>query len=72
MDSKLKGTVFRGLSASVFSAVATYMGLRAWITVSISVGPVTEFYSLVDAATVLAAVLSFLTTALASYTSMEE
>ncbi|WEL23223.1 hypothetical protein [Candidatus Nanohalovita haloferacivicina] len=72
MNTKLKEAILRGLSASVFSAVATYLGLRAWITLSISVGPVTKLYSLVDAATVLAAVLAFFTTALASYTSMEE
>ncbi len=71
MDQKIKSAVLRGLSASVFSAVVMYLGLRAWITMTVSVGPVDKLYALVDTATVLTAITAFLTTTIASYTTGE-
>ncbi len=71
MRQKLKDAVLRGLSAAVFSAAVMYLGLRAWIVTTVSIGPVDTLYSMVDTATVLAALSAFLTTATASYTSGE-
>lgn len=71
MGQKIREAALRGLSASVFSAVVMYLGLRAWITMTVSVEPVDTLYALVDTATVLIAVTAFLTTTVASYTTGE-
>ena len=69
MPEQLTHAVFRGLSAAVFSAVVIYIGLRAWVVLTVSVGPVGKLYSMIDVAVLLGAVSSFVTTAIASYTS---
>ncbi len=66
---KILDSLLRGLSASVFSAAVVYLGSRAWISMTVSVGPVTKLHSVADAATVLAAASTLVTTTLAAYTA---
>ena len=72
MEKKIKSAVLRGLTASAFSAVVMYLGLRAWIVMTISIGPVDKLYALVDTATAITAGTAILTTTIASYTTGEK
>jgi hypothetical protein len=71
VDCKIKNSVFKGLSGSVFSSLTMYLGLRVWILLTVSLGPVDKLYALVDAATVIVGITSFLTVSVASYTAGE-
>lgn len=71
VERKIRNSVFRGLGGSVFSSLTMYLGLRAWIVLTVSLGPVDKLYALVDAATVIVGITSFLTVSVASYTTGE-
>ena len=68
---KLQYSMLRGLSSLIFTGWVVYLGSRAWISLTISVGPVKELHSVVNAATVLAAASAFFMTTLASYTTQK-
>ena len=61
----LKESILKALVLSIGSAGFTYVSLRQWVVMTISLGPVDKIYQTVDAA----AQLAFFTVFICSFTS---
>lgn len=75
MELSLQRRDFREsvLKASVLSVIFsgfTFVCLRQWVVLTISVGPVDKIYQMIDAAAVLAFIVVFTSSFMASYYSV--
>lgn len=63
----LKESILEALILSIGSAGFTYLSLRQWVIMTISLGPVDKIYQTIDAATQLAFLVVFVTSFISSY-----
>ena len=62
-----RNSILKALVLSISSAGFTYVFLRQWVVMTISLGPVDKIYQTVDAATQLAFLVVFVTSFISSY-----
>lgn len=63
----LQSSTLKGVTCSAISSLITYYGLKAWVVMTISLGPVDKIYATINTAVIFAAVLTFLSAFLSSY-----
>ena len=63
----LKESILKALVLSIGSGGFTYIFLRQWVVMTISLGPVDKIYQTIDAATQLAFLVVFVTSFISSY-----
>ena len=66
-ESVLKASVL-----SMISSVFTFVFLRQWVVLTISIGPVDKIYQMIDAAAVLAFIVVFICSFISSYFRIEK
>jgi len=64
-------SLLKALILSIGSAGFTYISLRQWVVIAISLGPVDKIYQTIDAAAQLAFLVVFVTSFISSYYSIE-
>ena len=68
----LRESVLKAWVLSVIFSGFTFLCLRQWVVLTISVGPVDKIYQMIDAAAVLAFIVVFTSSFMASYFSIEK
>jgi hypothetical protein len=62
-----RNSILKALVLSIGSAGFTYVFLRQWVVMAISLGPVDKIYQTIDAASQLAFLVVFVTSFISSY-----